>query len=412
MTAEPRSSPGILFLGCGISAAVPQLRHLLNASKCKQNPRPQRELMSQTAAGPWDSTAFLNFKNVILTEDMECRVCLEASQNPLSKNRRNNISLVLCVPGSGTQRSATGADNAAADTEGGGEFQYVLVDIGKTFRESAVRHFLPNRIPRIDALIISHSHEDAAGGLDEVREFQSFEQVQVAEGHMLYRPRRPLPVYLGQACLRDLRKRFSYICGESSDNKPLQQPADATAVTGTSFVGRKVGVLTFCELDDSAESVHVEDKTEENGHAFTIGGIPFVTLPVWHGGEYVTLGFVAGDDERGRVVMLLDVSGIPERIDRFISSLPRVDVLIMDAINVNKKHFAHFNLRQSLKFVEKWQPKKVLFVGTSCDMDYEETNRLLTVWLEECKRHHQKFSVDTVQLAHDGLFQNCWTAPT
>eukprot|EP01071_Lankesteria_metandrocarpae_P001722 Lankesteria_metandrocarpae@DN1812_c0_g1_i1.p1 len=212
MTAEPRSSPGILFLGCGISAAVPQLRHLLNASKCKQNPRPQRELMSQTAAGPWDSTAFLNFKNVILTEDMECRVCLEASQNPLSKNRRNNISLVLCVPGSGTQRSATGADNAAADTEGGGEFQYVLVDIGKTFRESAVRHFLPNRIPRIDALIISHSHEDAAGGLDEVREFQSFEQVQVAEGHMLYRPRRPLPVYLGQACLRDLRKRFSYIC--------------------------------------------------------------------------------------------------------------------------------------------------------------------------------------------------------
>lgn len=45
-----------------------------------------------------------------------------------------------------------------------------LVDIGKTYREGALRSFHANKIVHINDLFITHAHMDAMGGLDDLRE--------------------------------------------------------------------------------------------------------------------------------------------------------------------------------------------------------------------------------------------------
>ena len=77
----------------------------------------------------------------------ECKVCTEAMV-PGSRNRRRNTSLLLQTDDS----------------------KNILIDCGKFWWESALRMFPPLRVHGLDALVLTHSHFDAVGGMDNLRD--------------------------------------------------------------------------------------------------------------------------------------------------------------------------------------------------------------------------------------------------
>jgi Metallo-beta-lactamase superfamily len=67
-----------------------------------------------------------------------CSVCQCGSANPLSPNRRCNVSALVRVKGSS-----------------------VLIDVGKTAREACIRHFPILGVRTVDAVVLTHGHADA-----------------------------------------------------------------------------------------------------------------------------------------------------------------------------------------------------------------------------------------------------------
>ncbi|KAM6596045.1 hypothetical protein CsatA_006569 [Cannabis sativa] len=53
-----------------------------------------------------------------------------------------------------------------------GKHSYILIDVGKTFREQVLRWFSLYKIPRVDSIILTHEHADAVLGLDDIRAIQ------------------------------------------------------------------------------------------------------------------------------------------------------------------------------------------------------------------------------------------------
>ncbi|KAJ0435408.1 putative metallo-beta-lactamase, ribonuclease Z/Hydroxyacylglutathione hydrolase [Helianthus annuus] len=71
----------------------------------------------------------------------------------------------------------------------GGEHKYILIDVGKTFREQVLRWFTFHKIPQIDSIVLTHEHADAVLGLDDIRAVQPFSPVNEIE---------PTPIFLNQ----------------------------------------------------------------------------------------------------------------------------------------------------------------------------------------------------------------------
>lgn len=107
-----------------------------------------------------------------------CAVCAEALSNPASLNNRNNPSgLFSFAHSDGTPRN-------------------VLIDVGKTFRDTALKRFRPLGIDKIHAVLLTHPHADAIHGLDDLRDVS---------------PRAVLPVYLTAACFKQVADCFPYL---------------------------------------------------------------------------------------------------------------------------------------------------------------------------------------------------------
>ena len=77
----------------------------------------------------------------------DCAVCKSAMQ-PGSRNRRRNTSLLLQTASS----------------------KSILIDCGKFWWESALAVFPKLGLRRLDSLLLTHSHFDAVGGLDNLRD--------------------------------------------------------------------------------------------------------------------------------------------------------------------------------------------------------------------------------------------------
>ncbi|KAK2653449.1 hypothetical protein Ddye_013305 [Dipteronia dyeriana] len=275
----------IIFVGTGTSEGIPRVSCLTNPSK-------------------------------------KCPVCTKAAE-PGSRNRRLNTSMLIRYPG------PSGRCN-------------ILIDAGKFFYHSALRWFPSYGIRTIDAVIITHSHADAIGGLDDLRDWTNNVQPHI-------------PIYVAKRDFEVMQKTHYYL-------------VDTSAV----IPGAAVSDLQFNVI---------------NEEPFVVHDLKITPLPVWHGPGYRSLGF-----RFGNVCYISDVSEIPEETYPLLEDC---EILILDALRPDRSSTTHFGLPRALEEVRKIKPKRTLFTGMMHLMDHEKVNEDLTKLMET-------EGLD-IQLSYDGL---------
>ncbi|XP_068651685.1 putative hydrolase C777.06c isoform X1 [Aristolochia californica] len=251
-----------------------------------------------------------------------CEVCLKATV-PGNKNKRLNTSILI------RYLSSSGRQN-------------ILVDAGKFFYHTALRWFPLFGLRTIDAVIITHSHADAIGGLDDLRDWTNNVQSHI-------------PIYVAKRDFEVMKKTHFYL-------------VDTSVV----IPGAAVSELQFNIIEEKPFIVH---------------DLKVTPLPVWHGQGYRSLGF-----RFGNVCYISDVSEIPEET---YSLLKDCELLILDALRPDRSSSTHFGLPRALEEVRKIKPRQTLFTGMMHLMDHDKVN-------EELKKLKNSEGLD-VQLSYDGL---------
>jgi phosphoribosyl 1,2-cyclic phosphodiesterase len=331
----------VLFLGTGVSTAIPCLGHVMDT----ENP---------------------------------CAVCTHALSVPGSRNRRNNVSIAI------TFRDTSSSSPFSTAKEGEGEEgtrRCVLVDAGKTMRDACVQWFPTHGIRDVHALLVTHGHADAILGLDDVRDLQRCRRVAVPDPHYPLEARTvlgfqvlsgPLPVFATATTWQTLRSTFPYLT--SSAPPPYLDEAQC-------ILERRVALLATQEVDEWA--------------SLEVHGLPVQCFPVFHGGQYVSLGFSFGAP--GEFVYISDVKVMPEQTWRYLKSLPRIRVLVVDALD-REGIWSHCGLSEALDIVEALDPLSVYLTGISCGLGlHDQVEEELQ---QRCARYHLAFDGLTLRGFH------------
>jgi phosphoribosyl 1,2-cyclic phosphate phosphodiesterase len=174
----------------------------------------------------------------------------------------------------------------------------VLIDTSPDFRQQMLR---PN-IKSLDAVLFTHSHFDHIGGFDDIRAIN-------------YHTHRPLPIYLNEVTLENLKRTFYY-----SFEQPEQLGGDVPMV--------EINII--------------------NDRSFRIGDIDITPIKLLHGKMHV-LGYRIND-----FAYCVDTNNIP---DESYAKLKNLEVLIIDALRYTT-HPTHFSVAEALSEIEKIKPQQ------------------------------------------------------
>lgn len=274
----------VLFLGTGVSTAIPNIQHVLNNSLC--NPCTNSNENSDSVTNSDSNDA--DDSNSNDKSSSVCKVCIDAMNNPLSKNRRNNVSIAITfdVPNNTDTNTANSMansvpNNAVTNTTK----KCILIDVGKTMRDACITKLPAVGVSKVDGIVLTHGHADAVFGLDDVRDLQQAEKFEVIDSNgtdstasigttgansitksIGFKIKSgPLPIYLNQETMAVVQNCFGYLTGKPDflDEKNL-------------VLKRRVALLDFQLI--------------ESNSSFFISGLPIKAFPVYHGGTYVSLG--------------------------------------------------------------------------------------------------------------------------
>jgi phosphoribosyl 1,2-cyclic phosphate phosphodiesterase len=192
----------------------------------------------------------------------------------------------------------------------------VLIDTTPDFRQQALRA----QIPRVDAILFTHSHADHIMGLDDVRPFN-------------FKQGGEIPIYGAEEHLENICRCFRYIFdpNKTESSRPRLTP-------------------------------HVF-----NGGSIDLFGVPFLPIRLCHG-----TGTVYGFRFAG-AAYLTDHSDIPEES---MEQLCGLDVLFLDALR-HRPHPTHSTVERSLQSVEKLAPRRAFFTHICHDLAHESTEAKL-----------------------------------
>lgn len=182
----------------------------------------------------------------------------------------------------------------------------IAIDAGPDFRQQMLRE----GVTELEAVLITHEHNDHMIGIDDVRPFN-------------FRSRKDMPIYATPQVQQQLRHRFAYV-----------------------FEGGYPGVPRI-ELKDISNAV-----------PFEVGGISFLPIEVNHG-QLPVLGFRMGD-----FTYITDAKTISEESAEMIAGSK---ILVVNALH-RRPHYAHFNLEEALEFVSKINPEQAYLTHISHHM--------------------------------------------
>ncbi|KAG6597776.1 metallo-beta-lactamase family protein [Phytophthora cinnamomi] len=123
----------------------------------------------------------------------------------------------------------------------------------------------------------------------------------------------------------------------------------------------------------------------------------FLPIPVTHGAGYTSFGFEFGHEFDARFVYISDVSEFPEETRAYLNdtSKPPIDILIIDALYLDKRNSTHMNLMQVVKEVETIRPKRTLLTGMNHELDYFTYGKLVKEIGNEKSLH--------IEMPYDGM---------
>lgn len=183
----------------------------------------------------------------------------------------------------------------------------IVIDVGPDFRQQ----MLTNRVDSLEAIFITHEHNDHVIGLDDVRPFN-------------YKQKRALNIYAESSVHEQLRERFSYAFGES----PYPGAPQLTQI-----------------VISPEETVQVAK-------------IAVRAFRVMHGALPI-LGF-----DFGKAAYITDAKTIDESV---VDQLKGKELIVINALHQNL-HSTHLNLEESLAMIDKLEPKRALLTHISHHM--------------------------------------------
>lgn len=181
------------------------------------------------------------------------------------------------------------------------EEKQILIDCGPDFRQQ----MLNKPFCKLDAVLITHEHYDHVGGIDDLRPFSKFGDVQL---------------YAEQNVCNAIQIRLPY------------------CFTAQKYPGVPNLQLNAITLD-----------------SFSVEGVDIQPIRITHG-KLPILGFRIGN-----MAYLTDVSSIPENE---YAKLANLDVLVIDALR-DKPHPSHETVAEALQQIERIQPKQAYLMHMS-----------------------------------------------
>ena len=182
-----------------------------------------------------------------------------------------------------------------------------MIDIGPDFRQQ----ILGAGVDNIDAVVLTHEHNDHVSGLDEIRPINFIQK-------------KDIPLYGLPRVLGEVSQRFPYIFDKKS-----------------AYPGRpKVNLV------------------EIGADKFAIGEMHFVPIQVMHG-PLPILGFRIDDFCYITDAKTIDASELDK--------LHGLDTLIINALH-HRPHFSHLNLQEAVGLVERIAPQRAFLTHLSHNM--------------------------------------------
>ncbi len=199
--------------------------------------------------------------------------------------------------------------------------QRFTIDAGPDFRYQMLRE----EVKHLDAILITHSHKDHIGGLDDVRSFN-------------YLQKKAMNIYVAPFHQEEIKREYSYAFQE--DPYP--------------------GVPNFNLIDIGQTP-------------FYVGDVKIIPLPVLHMKMEVT-GFRIGG-----FAYITDTNYIPGAI---LAQLLDCKVIVLNALR-KRKHVSHYNLEEAVNVLQFLHPEKAYITHISHLMGFhDEVNHELPDFIE------------------------------
>ncbi len=267
ISKEPSASPGLLFIGTGSSTGCPKpaCALLFNA---------ENENTNLNLNKPFMNSDYMNHMKDL------CTVSSMATKGDPrhNKNYRGNPSLMI------VHRNSDEADGEFDENISDKKkscLRTVVIDVGKTFTENALRWMPEHGLTTIDAVVLSHEHMDAIAGLDDLRGFQMLPKRDSMTG---FPDQSPLSVFASNTCLKMLESQFFYLFPKKKTNEKMgcckEEPILSAGATNTpdgKTIQRHVSKLDF--------------RVVESFVPFVAAGLRMIPLPVMHGEDLVCNGY-------------------------------------------------------------------------------------------------------------------------
>lgn len=202
----------------------------------------------------------------------------------------------------------------------------ILIDCGPDFRTQ----ILNAGITQIDALLLTHSHYDHMGGVDDLRPFCT--------------ESKPLPIYCQADVADDLRRQLPYCF---SDNRYPGVPTFDIHIINTNNPTNISNPINVSSPINISNTTNVSSPINVS-NSFSINGITIISLPLHHG-RLPILGYRIGN-----TTYITDALTIPTSTLRLMAG---TDTLIINALR-HQEHHSHMNLTQALNIISIIQPRQ------------------------------------------------------